>query len=441
MRIVVAVSGGVDSLCALWRLRQQGHDVLALHGLFLPCDDSPLSAAAGTSPAGGRPVPAPTASPHTPLPPAALFGLAPDASTQAAPLLESSLADQLSPALSGLRQTCRRLNIPLYLLDARALFDESVIRPFVRAYAAGQTPNPCALCNRHIKFGILAAAARLLDGRLATGHYARLAPLPEGNGMTIASATDTAKDQGYFLALVPPPALQEVLFPLADLRKQDCLAAVREAGLAVPLPGESQEICFIPTREDAYRDFLQRRWVQEHIVPPAEGPMLLCCRQPDGSLTERPVGRHAGLWRHTEGQRRGLGIAYSEPLYVLAKDTARNALLVGPRALLGMLACRTEPANFFLPPRHWPLVADTNETLRVRLRYRQQPVPAQVDMLPDGGLHIRLNAATGPHFPSAPGQVAAVYDAAGRILAGARISGVSQLMESAADIRPASGGC
>ncbi len=423
MRIAVAVSGGVDSLCALWRLHQDGHEVLAVHGLFLPPATGeglpPWQAADDALPATVR-LPASCGSSAGDLPPAKLFCLKPADVPASAPL-----ADRLSPALPGLRQNCRRLGIPLYLLDARALFDDCVVRPFVRAYAAGQTPNPCALCNRHIKFGILAAAAHELRADLATGHYARLVTLPETGGRTLTSAADSAKDQGYFLALVPAAALERVHFPLDSLRKQDCLHAVRASGLSVPLPKESQEICFIPPHEDAYRDFLQERWKQEGISCPAAGPVLLRWRQNDGHMAERPLGRHNGLWRYTEGQRRGLGIAHSEPLYVLAKDMPRNALLVGGRSLLGMHTCRTSPANFFLPPDRWQVPPADGEMLRVRLRYRQQPVPARVSIRPDGGLHICPAPHSGPHFPSAPGQVAAVYDAQGRMLAGALISDIS----------------
>lgn len=426
MRIAVAVSGGVDSLCALWRLHQDGHEVLAVHGLFLPPgEDIPPRQTADDAQSVTVRLPASCGSATGDLPPARLFCLDPTDVPASAPLLPAPLADSLSPALPGLRQNCRRLGIPLYLLDARALFDACVVRPFVRAYAAGQTPNPCALCNRHIKFGILAAAARELRADLATGHYARLGTLPETGGLTLTSAADSAKDQGYFLALVPPAALERVHFPLDSLRKQDCLHAVRAAGLSVPLPGESQEICFIPPHEDAYRDFLQERWKQEGIPCPAAGPVLLRWRQEDGHMAERPLGRHNGLWRYTEGQRRGLGIAHSEPLYVLAKDMPRNALLVGGRSLLGMHTCLTRPANFFLPPDRWQAMPAAGEMLRVRLRYRQQPVPARVGIRPDGGLHICPDPHSGPHFPSAPGQVAAVYDAQGRMLAGALISDIS----------------
>ena len=416
-RLAVAVSGGVDSLCALCRLRAEGHDLVALHGLFLP--PTATATADGLPPPGGRSLsPAPDAPRLWHIPTAAASPLPSDPDIPPAPAHADTLR-ALSPALPGLQDACRRLGIPLFLLDARRRFAAQVISPFIRAYAQGQTPNPCALCNAAIKFGALHEAAALLHAHaLATGHYARLAPHPLSGQLLLAPAADARKDQGYFLGLVPPAALRRAIFPLADLAKSDCTALVAAAGLAVPLPGESQEICFIPPAEDAYRDFLLRHWAREGISPPPGGPIIL--RTAD---SETPLAAHTGLWRYTEGQRRGLGIAHSEPLYVLAKDTRRNALLVGPRSALSMRGCRTAPANLFLSdalPR-----PDSNSAgmppLRVRLRYRQQPVPAAVRRLADNSLHITLASDAAPHFPSAPGQLAAVYDAHGFLLAAAVI--------------------
>lgn len=363
MRIAVAVSGGVDSLCALLLLRRAGHDVLALHGFFLPEQSHPRP--------GGA---------CDPLP--------------------------------GLEAACQALDIPLHTVDLRVVFQREVMIPFARSYAEGHTPNPCARCNRAVKFGaLLDAALDLGADKLATGHYARL--LPGRNGEkeappVLAAAHDRAKDQSYFLSLVPAARLRHAFFPLADQDKARSVALVAAAGLAVPLPRESQDICFVPENDAAYRPFLAAQWRAQGLEPSGEGPVLLASKPGGATDGLREIGRHQGLWRYTEGQRKGLGIAHSEPLYVLRKDRADNALIVGPRALLGMRACLTGPANILVPPEHWP------EDVLARLRHRQRAVSAQA-VLDGERLRITLEA---PQFPSAPGQVAALYDAGGRVLAG-----------------------
>lgn len=344
--IAVAVSGGVDSLCALLQLRQAGRAAFALHGRFLPV------------PPERDPVPA-------------------------------------------LERACAALGAPLHVVDLRDAFDTRVIAPFVRAYAALRTPNPCALCNAGIKFGLLLDAARTHGAsRLATGHYAALHAHPR-YGLCLQRAADLAKDQSYFLALVPLERLQCAHFPLSRLSKEETRTTVAEAGLTVPLPAESQEICFVP--QDAYRPFVETQAAARGVKLGQPGPVLL----PDGTR----LGTHKGLWHYTEGQRKGLGIAWREPLYVLGKEGRGNILRVGPRPALGMRACRTGKANLLVPPALWP------EQLFVRLRYRQSPSAAQV-RIDDGCLDIVLEA---PQFPSAPGQLAVVYDGEGCVLAGALI--------------------
>lgn len=359
----VAMSGGVDSLCALLMLRRAGYTLLALHGLFLPQSVAP--------------------------PP-------------------------------GLVQACAALDVPLHVADLRPAFRREVMEPFAAAYADGRTPNPCALCNRAVKFGALLDAALALGAdKLATGHYARLTLAPRSSNSAdfagalplLAAARDQSKDQSYFLSLVPRERLARALFPLADQDKAQSRALVAAAGLTAPLSRESQDICFVPrgaensgAGADAYRPFLERHWRAQGLNAPGAGPVLL----DDGNGNVREIARHQGLWRYTEGQRKGLGIAHSEPLYVLAKDSTRNALLVGPRARLGIRACLTGQANVLLEPALWP------KQVWARLRHRHKPAPAHA-RLENGCLRIFLDS---PQFPGAPGQVAALYDADGHVLAG-----------------------
>ncbi len=216
--IAVAVSGGLDSLMALCLLKDAGHKVLAVHGVFVP----------------GH-----------------------------------------AERLDGLRHACDRLDVPLEIVDLSAEFAQQIIAPFAAAYAVGDTPNPCVACNRDMKFGLLLDAAVALGAeRLATGHYARLDYFHtlQEDFLTLGRAADAGKDQAYFLGLVPPQSLRLAEFPLAGLCKADLREAVARRGLVVPESRESQEICFIPN--DDYRAFLLDRGMG--IDSP--GPMLL----PDG---------------------------------------------------------------------------------------------------------------------------------------------------------------
>jgi tRNA-uridine 2-sulfurtransferase len=343
-RLAVAVSGGADSLLALGLLRRAGRDVLAIHAHFLP----------------------------------------PDERQQA---LAAAIAAQ-----------CDVLGVPFFAVDCSDVFRERVIEPFLRAYAEGLTPNPCAACNRTMKFGLLLEQARELgaDG-LATGHYARLEQTQDG--VALYRGDDASRDQSYFLGLVPGSALARAVFPLARRHKTDNPAALAEQGLTPPLPKESREVCFVPG--DDYRALLTASG--QPLSGP--GPIVLA----DGNR----VGTHQGLWRHTIGQRRGLGVAYAEPLYVLAKDVPANALVVGPKAALAATACRTGPANLLVAPTAWP------EMVLAQTCYRMVPRPVTASLDADGGLRVRfVESVPRP----TPGQLAVLSAASGRILAGGVIT-------------------
>lgn len=362
--VAVAVSGGADSLYALAHLSQQYPKVIALHGLFLPAEDS----------AGN-----PTENPN-------------DASSASNPQ-------------EALRTACETLGLALHVVDLRAAFDAAVVRPFLQAYLDGHTPNPCAHCNAHIKFGALWQAAQALGAdALATGHYAALEQHPR-YGYSLRQARDSSKDQSYFLSLVDKSRLQHALFPLAQQHKSDAVAYVHRLGLRIPVPKESQDICFVPQHlQDGYRSFMHTQAQQRGLHLGAEGPMRL----PDG----RTVGRHHGLWQYTQGQRRGLGVAYSEALYVTGKDIANNTLLLGTKADCLMRSCQTAPANLLVAPELWP------DQVQVRVRYRQSNAPATVQVQADHSLQISCQEQQA----SASGQIATVYDNDGFVLAGAVIN-------------------
>ena len=294
-----------------------------------------------------------------------------------------------------LRSLCEELAVPFHLIDLRAEFEDLVIAPFTRAYQAGLTPNPCAACNPAIKFGLLLDRTMALGAdRLATGHYARLEQSP--HGPALFRGRDATKDQSYFLARVPRERFARVVFPLAEWTKADLRRGLAERGLTPPAGRESQEVCFIPAD---YRDFLRERKIR--LAGP--GPITLA----DGTV----LGRHAGLWNHTLGQRKGLGIAYSQPLYVTGKNSGENRLIVGPKSETLAAGCRTDSPNLLCPPEFWPA-----EVLAQTI-YRQSPEPARVSV-DDSGMTIVF---VRPRSIPTPGQVAAVYTAQGQVLAGAVI--------------------
>lgn len=340
MLTAVAVSGGADSLLALLLLAEAGRETVALHARLCPRRNQA----------------------------------------------------QTEEALEAL---CRRLGLPLVVADLTGDFERLVMQPFVTAYASGLTPNPCAHCNRAIKFGALAeAAARLGATALATGHYARIETGPDGPALF--RGADPGRDQSYFLSLVPAERLSRAVFPLAGLRKAAVKAELARRGHIPPEPEESREVCFIP---GDYRDFLRQRGVDL----PGPGPVILS----DG----REIGRHQGLWRHTVGQRKGLGLSHAEPLYVLDKRSSDNALVVGTRAELETSALAASGLNLLAPPGEWP------ETVLLQTCYRQKARPATVRLDGDS-----LTAVAGSPLPRpTPGQVLALYALDGRVLAGGLI--------------------
>ena len=337
--IAVALSGGADSLFTLVLLQEVGYEVTALHGLFKESDQ-------------GK-----------------------------------------EKTVAAIGQLCARLGVPLHVADLRQEFDEKVVEPFVRGWLSGRTPNPCALCNPRVKFGLLLEAAENAGAeRIATGHYARLTDHPDF-GQALMRGVDQTREQSYFLSLVPRQRLARARLPLGEWRKEEVKAELARRGLTPPLPSESREICFVP--DDDYRAFLQNR----NLELPGPGPIL----NAEGTV----LGRHQGLWRYTQGQRRGLHIAFSEPLYVLGKDAERNALLVGTKQEFQSQTCLVEQVNLLVAVELWP------ETVLAQIRYRQQATPARAKW-EDGRLRLAFEE---PQPPPPPGQIAALYSEDGTVLA------------------------
>jgi tRNA-specific 2-thiouridylase len=281
-------------------------------------------------------------------------------------------------AVIAARETCHRLGLPHVTLDLREQFRSIVVEPFVRAYARGDTPNPCVRCNGSFRFDeLLAFARRIGAARLATGHYARIV---EHDGRpAIARAADTAKDQSYMLATLVPDRLERLWFPLGEQTKERTRAQAAAAGLAAAARAESQEACFLGG--DDYRTFLGR-----HGVESSPGSVL--------DEAGKQVGSHDGFWRFTPGQRRGLGIAAPEPLYTVATNPRTNTVVVGPRASL---------ARTRVSVRGRLHGAETR--VEAKLRYRSPAVTATVEPTP-GGFELHLDE---PAYGVAPGQTAVLY--------------------------------
>jgi tRNA-uridine 2-sulfurtransferase len=282
-------------------------------------------------------------------------------------------------AVLAARATCHRLGIPHVTLDLREEFRRAVVEPFVRGYAEGRTPNPCIRCNGSFRFAeLLAFADRAGASRLATGHYARIVER-EGR-LLLARAADSQKDQSYMLARLDPRFLGRLWFPLGDQAKDETRAEAARAGLAVASRAESQEACFLAGGD--YRHFLER-----HGLVSRDGPLV----DEDGN----ELGRHAGFWRFTPGQRKGLGLSAGEPLYVLRSEPSTNTVVVGSRAAL---AVREVTARGRL---HVPV-----SRAQAKLRYRSASVDVEVAAEP-GGFRLRLDE---PASGVAPGQAAVLYD-------------------------------
>ena len=282
-------------------------------------------------------------------------------------------------AVSQARALAHSLNMPHFTLDLRAEFRAGVVEPFIASYAAGDTPNPCIGCNGHVRLdAMLEFADRLGAQTLATGHYARV-----DDGL-LKLAADPAKDQTYMLAALEPESLRRMRFPLGEYRKPHVRELAKEAGLPVASKVDSQDLCFLAGTSRA-------RFLERHSgTTPQPGKIV----DADGEL----LGEHPGHELFTVGQRRGLGVYSSEPLFVLDKDAASNRVVVGPHERLLTNRVRVRGAR---------LHRDGATVDRVKLRYRSQALPARVADSPPVGRHRELMLELDePVAGAAPGQLA-----------------------------------
>jgi len=282
-------------------------------------------------------------------------------------------------AVAAARATCHARGLPHVTLDLREEFRDAVVDPFTAGYAAGETPNPCTACNGAFRFdALLDFASRAGAESLWTGHYARI--VERDGRLLVGRAADPDKDQSYMLSTLDPALLARVRFPLGGQTKAATREEAARAGLAAATHPESQEACFLAGGD--YRAFLERQGLR-----PANGRIV--------DEQGRALGTHDGYWRFTPGQRRGLGVAGGRPLYVLHTDRTANEVVVGPRESLAVTHVDAR-GRLHLPATR----------VAAKLRYRSEPVPADVTGSRDGFV-LELRE---PVHSVATGQVAALYD-------------------------------
>ncbi|NTV48740.1 MAG: tRNA 2-thiouridine(34) synthase MnmA [Geobacteraceae bacterium] len=266
----------------------------------------------------------------------------------------------------------QHLDIPHHVADFAPDFSRQIIGDFIEEYRAGHTPNPCVRCNRYIKFGMLLEKARELGADLlATGHYVRKTVDPDGT-CHLRVAGNAGKDQSYFLYTLTQHQLRQVIFPLGEIESKDEVRTLaREFALPVAEKSDSQEVCFIPN--DDYVTFL-------------EGSEAFCATDGDiVHLSGQTVGRHHGTHRYTIGQRKGLGIAWSEPLYVTAIDAERNVVVVGEQQHVYAAGLRAKEVSWVVAPEA------ENFAATCKIRYRHQPVSCQVLLLAGNSCEVRFD--------------------------------------------------
>lgn len=289
------------------------------------------------------------------------------------------------------RRVADQLGMPFYLINVEQPFKQNVVDFFIDGYSAGLTPNPCLACNRHIRFDYLLNYARRLGADfLATGHYARLRPQPDGS-IHLLRGVDARKDQSYVLSVLGQAELRDLLFPVGDYPKEQVRQMAAAQGLPIHSKHDSMDLCFVA--DDDYRRFLQD-WAPEAMTP--------------GEILDRQgnvLGMHRGLPNYTIGQRKGLGLSGTDaPLYVLELDRTRNALIVGPQEALGQTELLATGVNWTLD------VPPPPETrAQCQIRYTARPADCTLHPQADGSVRVVFDA---PVRDSTPGQGAVFYDSA-----------------------------
>ncbi len=368
-RIVVAMSGGVDSSVAAALLKEQGHEVI---GIMLRLWSEPA---------------------------AALDDGVEHVAENKCCSLES---------VGDARRVSQLLDIPFYMVNVEQSFKQKIVDYFYEEYINGRTPNPCLNCNRHIRFTLLLGRALALGADyLATGHYVRVETDAQTGQRRLRKGADPAKDQSYVLHVLNQQQLAHACFPLGEFTKPEVRVMAAERGLPVAAKAESQEICFVAAGD--YRGFMRRYTESNGAEAPRQGPIL--------DVNGSQIGIHQGLAYYTIGQRKGLGLTSQEPLHVLKLDPTRNAVIVGGAQHLERETFTVQQVNYLSGE-----VPASPFEASVRVRYKAPEVPAVVTPLSAKSAQITLAR---PQRAITPGQAAVFYGGStgDEVLGGGIISG------------------
>ncbi|MDR1609802.1 MAG: tRNA 2-thiouridine(34) synthase MnmA [Holosporales bacterium] len=334
-----------------------------------------------------------------------------DSSTTAAILLNDGhhvigvtmdIHEHSAAAVDGARKICELLGIEHFVLDARLEFKRLVMDVFASYYARGLTPNPCALCNRDIKMSLLFDYAKSLGAsKLATGHYAHMSV--DGGTVKLREATNIKRDQSYFLALISKQNLRDVLFPLGDVKdKEDTRRAAKSFGLPNFEQEDSQDICFIP--DGNYKSFLRSHYNELDMFVPGDMKLF---------HSGKTIGRHYGIANYTVGQRRGLGVSHSSPLYVKEVDQLKNEITLCHSDELSTMCFEVSNVN-------WILEMHNSFEAFVKQRSACPKTPALITKIAETRISVELSKR--PSSPITGGQICVMYDSENIVIGGGIIS-------------------